>query len=185
MTKETQILDVGFSDNEYSVTDNYLEKHYSYPEKLTALGVENPINFSKRYPKVNAVVYAGGKFPFADKQFDICWSNAVIEHVGSKEAQVLFIKEMNRVAKQVFFTTPNRYFPVETHTRVPLLHYLPKTWFDIFLKVIGKEWASGSYMYLLADGDLRCLLNDAEIDNYMIHRNWMFGFVLDFVVIIK
>jgi len=33
--REYRVLDVGFSENEYSVTDNYIEKHYPYPKKLT------------------------------------------------------------------------------------------------------------------------------------------------------
>ncbi|MBD3247803.1 SAM-dependent methyltransferase, partial [Candidatus Falkowbacteria bacterium] len=45
------ILDVGYSDKEYSKTDNYLEKHYPYKKKITALGVEELVEFPKRYPK--------------------------------------------------------------------------------------------------------------------------------------
>ena len=102
------VLDAGFSDTEYSPNDNFLEKHYPYPERITALGIEEPVQFRRRYPKVTAVRYDGGRFPFADDAFDIGWSNAVIEHVGDRDAQLLFLSEIVRVSKRAFITTPNR-----------------------------------------------------------------------------
>ena len=84
--KDAKILDVGFNDIEYSATDNYLEKNYRYPENITALGFDNNSReFAKRYRQVKAVYYQGGIFPFANNYFDICWSNAVLEHVGDRQ----------------------------------------------------------------------------------------------------
>lgn len=51
----------------------------------------------------------------------------MIEHVGSREAQKAFVAELARVAKVVFLTAPNRWFPVEHHTGLPLAHYHPAT----------------------------------------------------------
>lgn len=76
---------------------------------------------------VKVVLYVGKIFSFEDNSFDICWSNAVIEHVGDLKAQLHFITEVNRVTKSVIFYTPNKLFPIEIHTRTPLLHLLPKT----------------------------------------------------------
>ena len=55
----TRVLDVGFNATEYSSVDNYLEKHYEYPENITALGLDSPVEFQKRYPKVRVVQYDG------------------------------------------------------------------------------------------------------------------------------
>lgn len=184
-TNKTKILDIGFSDKEYSQVDNYLEKHYPYTDMITALGVEEPVEFLVRYPTVNAIQYSGSVFPFENNAFDIAWSNAVIEHVGDIDAQVFFIKEIVRVGKAAFFTTPNAHFPIETHTRTPLLHWLPKSIFDKYLLATGKKWATGSYMYLLSEYKLRNLLKKAGVVNYVIIKNRLFGFVLDFVVVIK
>ncbi len=109
----TTVLDVGYADDEYSETDNYLERHYPHPHNITALGVVEPKKFHQRYPQVNTVVYDGKVFPFTDKQFDICWSNAVIEHVGDRDRQLLFLREIKRVSRSAYITTPNRHFPVE------------------------------------------------------------------------
>lgn len=179
---KTTILDVGFNNIEYSAIDNYLEKVYPYLSRITALGVEEANLFKQKYPEVNAVIYDGDHFPFPDKSFDIVWSNAVIEHVGGREKQVLFLKEIYRTGKRAYVTTPNRYFPVEIHTRTPLLHFLPKKIFYKFLKATGREWATGNYMNLLSKGMLVDMLKEAGITEYKIKRNRMLLFTLDFVI---
>ncbi len=183
--EKINILDVGFNDTEYSNVDNYLEKNYPYQQNITALGIGSKENFIKKYPKVNAVLYDGTTFPFPDKTFDICWSNAVIEHVGDFEKQLFFLCEMNRVAKKVFFTTPNKYFPVEVHTRTPFLHIISKNLFEKYLIFIGKKWATGNYMNLLSKKLLIKLLQNAKIENFRIISNKLLGFTLDFVIIIN
>jgi len=185
VTKKTKILDIGFSDKEYSETDNFLEKHYPYRAQITALGIDEPKEFTKRYQDVRAVQYDGKKFPFQNKVFDIAWSNAVLEHVGSTADQVLFLQEIARVASAAFITTPNRHFPIEVHTRIPLLHWLPKNFFDRILHILGKSWATGSYMNLLSEREIRGLLKKAGIANYKILRNRLLFFTLDFVIVIR
>jgi SAM-dependent methyltransferase len=182
---QDKILDVGFSDKEYSKNDNYLEKYYPYKDMLTALGIEEPKEFLVRYPGVKALKYDGKIFPFKDKEFDIGWSNAVIEHVGKRQDQLLFIKELNRTCKKVFFTTPNYYFPIEIHTRVPLLHFMPKNIFDKILILIGKKWATGNYMNLLSLNEIKYLLESSGVKKYIIIKNHFLLSTLDFIIIIN
>lgn len=182
-TPAMRVLDVGFNAEEYSNTDNFIEKHYPYPEMLTALGLDNPAKFKTRYPKVTALVYDGRSFPFDDASFDIVWSNAVLEHVGDRDRQLFFLREIKRVSKRAFITTPNRFFPIEPHTRTPLLHYLPKKIFDEYLDFIGKGWAARDYMYLLSRSELSTLCVDAGITDYKIINNRLAGFTLDFVML--
>jgi SAM-dependent methyltransferase len=181
-TPALRVLDVGYSDEEYSETDNFLEKHYRWPEQITALGIETPDRFRTRYPQVDVVQYDGDDFPFDDNEFDVCWSNAVIEHVGNRERQLKFLSEINRVARSAYITTPNRFFPIEVHTRTPLLHFLPKPMFDGYLRRVGMDWAAGDYMHLMSRSDLTRLLTTAGISGYDLHLNRLGPFVLDFVV---
>jgi len=183
--ENTTILDVGFSDNEYSPNDNYLEKHYQWQNQITALGIDKPINFPKNYPQVRTIQYNGGEFPFPDNSFDICYSNAVIEHVGDKEKQLLFLKELNRVGRKIFITTPNRGFPIEVHTRLPIFHWFPKPIFDNVATFFGKKFATGNYMNLLFYKQIVSLFEEANINNFKIIKNRKFGFTMDFVVIIS
>jgi len=183
-SETSRVLDVGYNAQEYSSVDNYIEKHYPYQHHLKALGLAASEHFNAAYPWVEQIVYDGSTFPFRNKAFDICWSNAVIEHVGDRQSQVYFLMEIHRVAKSAFVTTPNRNFPIEVHTRTPLLHFLPKRMFERFLIATRRSWATGNYMNLLTGSDLKGLLADAQISNYRIVTNKLGGFVLDFVVII-
>ena len=153
--KITKILDVGASEMEYRESANILEKKYPYQENITVLGVDKYKDFCVRYPKVKVNTYGGDVFPFNNDEFDLVWSNAVIEHVGDKIKQETFIKEMTRVSKSVFFTTPNKFFPFELHTKILFLHFLPKRIFDKILNIFGMGWASGEYMHLLSLRDIR------------------------------
>jgi hypothetical protein len=83
----------------------------------------------------------GRDLPFRDKSFDLVLSNAVIEHVGNYEDQFRFINEHERVGRTWILTTPNRIFPVESHTRVILVHIL-------------KSWSHPSFTRLLSKRDL-------------------------------
>ncbi|SRR5579883_664898 len=62
---------------------------------------------------------------FADQQFDVVFSNSVIEHVGSYEQQHAMAQEIQRVGKRYYVQTPNRSFPIEPHVLLPLFQFLP------------------------------------------------------------
>ena len=180
---QDSILDVGANAVEYSEGDNYLEKHYPHPGRITVISLDDVGNLRIRYPRITFIKGDGTRLPFADKQFDITYSNAVIEHVGDYALQLQFLKELARVSGRGYITTPNRYFPIEVHTRVPLLHLLlPKPLFDSFLHRIGKGWAAGDYMRLLSLADLKRLLSDAGIDRYKITRHRLFGLTMTYTI---
>lgn len=102
---------------------NYLIKHYPHRHSLTALGLGDMSGFAALHPRIPVHSYDGEHFPFPDRAFDIAHCNAVIEHVGSRDAQQHFLSELCRVARCGMVTTPNKYFPIETHTLLPLLHW--------------------------------------------------------------
>ena len=69
----------------------------------------------------------GCRLPFRDAAFDIAFSNSVIEHVGTFDAQLRFSREIQRVGLRYFVQTPNYWFPFEPHYLVPLFQFLPRT----------------------------------------------------------
>jgi SAM-dependent methyltransferase len=126
---ETTVVDVGVTDSGVAGaygTDNFLEASYPWPERITAVGVTSLDRFGAAFPQVRTVVADGRSLPFGDGEFDVGFSNAVVEHVGGPAEQVAFVHELCRVAKRVFVTTPNRWFPVEVHTLLPVAHWLPR-----------------------------------------------------------
>jgi SAM-dependent methyltransferase len=108
-------------------------------------------------------VSAGRRLPFDDIQFDIVFSNAVIEHVGGPSQQRAFVGELCRVARQVFIATPNRWFPVEHHTGLPLVHYLPRPAFRSLLRRTPfSYWSHEEHLRILDAEELRSLFSPAR-----------------------
>ncbi len=183
---EESIVDVGVNAVEYSDTDNYLERFYTHPEHVTAVSLDDVTAVRAQYPAVTFVQADGTRLPFADSQFDIAFSNAVIEHVGNAPDQEKFLNELVRVSKRGYLTTPNKFFPIEVHTRTPLLHILlPKKFFDRFLGLIGKGWAAGDYMKLLSYSDLRTLAEHTGVTEFRIYKNKFFGFTMTLTLVWK
>ena len=67
------------------------------------------------------------------------------------------MRELCRVAGRVFISVPNRYFPVEHHTAIPLLHFWDKG-FELACKWLGKaDWADERNLILMSWPSLAAL----------------------------
>ncbi len=159
----TTVLDigvdeVGFGDEGGEAacgTHNFFEELYPWPGQITALGLHDGARFRLQHPETAYVQGDACALPFPDGCFDVAFSNAVIEHVGSRERQALFVSEAIRVARRVFVTTPNRWFPIEVHTRLPVVHWLPDVVAHRAYDLAGKGY--GKDNRLLGPADLRAL----------------------------
>ncbi len=180
------VLDVGVTakdDPKGTGPKNWLLKTYPYaPETYTGLGVHDLGALQQAYPRMRFVRYDGRVMPFEDGEFDWVFSNAVIEHVGDRSAQLEFLDEMLRVGRYVFFTTPSKYFPIETHTGVPFLHWNDRL-FDAWLWKRKPKWRSRTSLWLLSAADLRELLRRSTAIDYTLHRNRVLGWPMTITVI--
>ncbi len=162
-TAGTTVLDVGVDEVSLGEaggeggcrTHNFFEASYPWPDRITALGLHDGTRFRERYPRVRYVEGDATALPFADQSFDVVFSNAVIEHVGGRDAQERFVREALRVGRCVFLTTPNRWFPIEVHTRLPLVHWLPAPVAHRAYELAGMSWAKENH--LLSSRELRAL----------------------------
>lgn len=122
-----RVLDIGAGEGEGRAV-NFFEDWYPWRRQITAVALSDLPEFRRAFPEVSLVIGDGQRLPFADNSFDIVFSNAVIEHVGTETDQRRFIAEACRVARRVFISTPNRWFPIDAHTMIPFAHWLPMAW---------------------------------------------------------
>jgi len=135
------ILDVGVTSDQTYEASNYLEAWYPHKSTVTAAGLDDASFLCRQYPGMRFVRANGLALPFRDCSFDVVHSSAVIEHVGSFERQRAFLEECCRVAhRAVFVTTPNRWFPIEFHIVLPLVHWLPKPMFRSLMRRTGRAF---------------------------------------------
>jgi Methyltransferase domain len=133
------ILDVGATSERTYEASNYLEAWYPHKDKVTALGLDDASFLPALYPGMRFVQADALALPFADAAFDIVHAAAVIEHVGAFERQCGLLRECCRVTRRaVFVTTPNRWFPIEFHTVLPVVHWLPKPLFRSLMRRTGR-----------------------------------------------
>ena len=151
------LLDVGATSDRSYDHSNYLEAWYPEPGRITAVGIDDASFLETLYPGLTFVQADGRDLPFADGAFDFVHSSAVLEHVGSAAMQARFLRELWRVAKVgVFVTTPNRWYPIEFHTVLPLLHWLPVEMHRGLLRRLGHEMlAKEENLNLLSRQSLR------------------------------
>ncbi len=172
-TSETTVVDVGVADSGFgdepghAYTHNFFEALYPWREQITAVGDVPLERFGETFPEVRRVVADGRELPFRDGEFDVAFSNAVVEHVGDRDQQRRFVHELCRVAGRVFVTTPNRLFPVEVHTLVPFAHWLPKPAADRAFAALRRDAWHG--VELLTPKQLLALF-PAEVEARLVDR---------------
>jgi 2-polyprenyl-3-methyl-5-hydroxy-6-metoxy-1,4-benzoquinol methylase len=155
--EKTSILDLGATPDTLLKDSNFLEKLYPHKENITVASIEDCHEMVEKYG-CKAFCYNTPKeaLPFKDKEFDVCFCSATLEHVGTRDDQIFFLNECMRVSKQIFITTPNRYFPIEMHTFIPLLHWLPWSIFQrIVKKLVGPFYADINNLNLLSTHDIK------------------------------
>ena len=172
------VLDVGVTADRKCGFSNSFEALFPHPERITAFSDQDASWMSKVWQGLRFVRGDARTMPFADKSFDFVFSSAVIEHVGSRDCQQTFLSECFRVARKwVFITTPNRWFPMEMHTGLPLLHWLPAWWHRRIIQLLGFEsLAKEENLNLLDERDLREMVESLGIEAFVIRKMRFFGF---------
>jgi SAM-dependent methyltransferase len=113
------------------------------------------------YPGARFVQADATALPFDDDQFDVAYSNSVVEHLPP-EKRAAYAAELTRVGRCWFVQTPNAAFPIEPHALLPFVHWLPRR-LGRALWRLGVSGDPYDDVRLLGIGELRQLFPDAVI----------------------
>jgi len=85
----------------------------------------------------------------AGENFDLVYSNSVVEHVGGHARRIAFADTVHRLAPRHWVQTPNRYFPIEPHYWAPAAQLLPIGARARFMR----RWPSGTMRHAAGRDD--------------------------------
>ena len=142
LPKPVKILDVGGVPSYWENRDmlNNEDIH------VTMLNLEAPSELNGHFKGIQGD--ATDMSFIADKQYDVVFSNSVIEHLYTKEKQLQMANEVRRVGTYYFIQTPNKYFPIEPHYVLPLMQFMPRSLqYNILTKTklsLLKKWDAGA-----------------------------------------
>jgi hypothetical protein len=172
------LLDLGVTSDERFEMSNLVEALYPFKDRITAAGIDPGAAYLERdYPGLVFREADACDLPFRDGEFDLVYSSAVIEHVGGRDRQARMIAECTRVARRgIFLTTPNRWFPIELHTQLPFVHWLPAPAFRWLLRHLGHAaLAQEEHLNLMAAGDIRRAWSSIEGWAFSVGRIRLMG----------
>lgn len=131
------------------------------------------------------VLDATGTLPFRTAAFDLVICNSVIEHLTGPHHEVKWIRsrseflmrawrlqrqaaaEIRRVGKSYFVQSPHRWFPVESHSWLPMPYLLlPRSWQVTFIEHLINPWwvkSTGLDFHLLDSRTVKQLFPDSEV----------------------
>jgi SAM-dependent methyltransferase len=138
-TPTDRVADFGVSGHRDHPAHYFFESLFPYKQQLTAIGqsAEDADWFPEQFPGLTFLEADLRSIPLPNNYFEAGICNAVVEHAGERDAQAALVKEVCRVCRRALFTTPNKAFPVELHTFLPLVHWLPDPTFRRILRTLG------------------------------------------------
>ena len=183
INKDTKILDLGSENGANINRVLYGTEANSKNVYIADINPENLNEGQKRFGYKPVPVAESGVLPFQNDFFDIVFCSSVIEHVTipkikvwksfsenrfkkeSFQRQKEFAKEIKRVGKQYFVQTPYKYFPIESHTWLPLIGILPRWLLIPILYCTNFVWVKRTKpdWHLLNKRQMKQLFPDAQI----------------------
>ncbi len=164
------VLDIGSTEDDNNESSNYLVKNLGNDKDYKSIS-DQTINsnfFTKTLKK--SITDDFSRNDIENFQSDLVISNATIEHVGSFENQIKMCSNVINLSRKYFIImTPNRFHPLEFHTKIPFIHWLPKKIHRIILRLVGlKFFAEEKNLNLLSKFDFQLMMKKLNQTNYEI-----------------
>ena len=180
------VLDVGTTSDTENISSNLIVKNLKNVEDFHS--ISDQIIKSSFFKKIlqKSIVENFSENEIKKFQSDLVVSSATIEHVGSYKNQKMMLKNMIKLSKKItIITTPNRFHPVDFHTKIPFIHWLPKSIHRKILKILNLSFYSKEEnLNLLSKLDFINLAKDEDI-KYEFRYIRLLGFRSNLVFICK
>ncbi len=183
LNEETKILDLGSEtgSNIHALLQGTCVKPQNvYIADINAALIEKGRD---TFGFVPVLISEDGRIPFDKDYFDIVYCSSVIEHVTVSKEQIWsmsdeklfkheslmhqreFAREIQRVGKQYFVQTPYKHFPIESHSWLPFIAWLPRKLLIPLLSFTNSFWVKQTRpdWYLLNSAEMTGLFEDAKI----------------------
>ncbi len=180
-------LDIGTTDDMEFESSNHIIKNISKVKEYKSISNQK-INSKFFKQTLNKSILENlTKDEIKQYLSDIVVSNATIEHVGSYVNQLKMLDNVINLTKKYFIiTTPNRFHPIDFHTKIPFIHWLPKRVHRKILSWLNLDYFSKEEnLNLLSIHDLKKLLNNYPLIKYKIFNIKFIGFISNFIIIGK
>jgi len=179
-------LDIGTTVDKENESSNFIIKNLeniNYFKSISDQEISSSF-FKKKLKKSITEDFSNEEL----KEFasDLVISNATIEHVGNSFQQRKMINNIINLSKKLFIiSTPNRFHPIDFHTKIPLIHWLPKSIHRKILNFLGMSfYGKEENLNLLGKKEIENLLNFGNITYEIVHIKLLF-FKSNFVIIGK
>lgn len=182
LTPSTTVLDLGSADGSHIA--QVIRKTPIKPENVFIADIRHSVVLEgqRKFGFTPVYIPKHGRLPFENKAFDVVFSSSVIEHAtGPKtemqrlrgqafrtraiSAQQEFAAEIRRLGNGYFVQTPNKWFPIESHSLLPLVGYLPHELLVPILSLTNRFWIKKTILdwRLLTEAEMKALFPDAQI----------------------
>jgi len=174
--KLTNALDIGTTKDNKNKSSNIIIKNLKNINSFKS--ISNQKITSNFFVKKKKISITKNLSNIIIKEFssDLVISSATIEHVGGIKNQRKMIENVIKLSKKMFIlTTPNRNHPIEFHTKIPFIHWLPNRIYRNLLKLIGLRFYSNEKnLNLLSEKDLVKLMKNYNIDYKILYVKFLY-----------
>jgi SAM-dependent methyltransferase len=176
LTPGTRILDLGGQPMVWQTLQ--------MPLDITILNLPGAVKTEQQVPQ-HRIRYVEGDAcdvaEFGPGDFDLIYSNSVIEHVGPEERQEAFASEVRRLGRRYWVQTPSKWFPVEAHCGMPLWWFYPEPLRAAFLERWRKKLPDWTEM---VEGTRVLTLDRMKLlfPGGSVHNEWAFGFPKSYTI---
>ncbi len=181
------VLDIGTTENKLHKSSNLIIKNLKNFEIYKSIS-DQKIESNLFTLKLNKSITDNFSTDEIKKfKSDFVISNATIEHVGDLKNQIKMCKNIINLSKKYFaIITPNRFHPIEFHTRLPFFHWLPKQIHRIIISFLGYKFLSlEKNLNLLSANDFNLIMEQINHEDFEIKYVNLFFFKSNLILLGK